>query len=97
VKINLSQIGVKKFKSTIHSRVVVSCKLFIFLFFCYRDGIDWTCKRSRQRGFEFEDEFSPTWKNDAYQFTSRPVLIKWIYLVILTLDEGNLGGVGKLI
>jgi hypothetical protein len=35
VKIKLSQIGAKNCRSTIQSCVVVSCKLFIFLFVCY--------------------------------------------------------------
>ena len=41
--------------------------------FCYWDGMDWTCKRSRQRGFEFEDKFSPTreeWCIPIYKQTS---------------------------
>ena len=40
---------------------------------------------------------NPTWNLDANQFTSKPVIVKQSYLMIMISDEGKLGSIGKLI
>jgi hypothetical protein len=94
VKIYLSQVGVKNFRFTIQSYVVVGCKLFLFRYqvvlLLKRTGWKGLTRHPKHRGKDNSNSRTNSLQpreNDAGQFTSRPVLVKRSYLVILISNE----------